>query len=176
MSLTPEQVRHIARLARLGIEDAEVDRFAGQLSEILDYFERLRQVDTDDVPPTAHTLPLHNVFRDDVPAPSWTRSRPGERAPTGRRPVQGAGGAGRMTGPYTSLLAGMTDVHYLTMTDAAEALRKREVSSVELTRAAYERIKSLDGSINAFLTLTEESALEQARAADERSRAARRAR
>jgi aspartyl-tRNA(Asn)/glutamyl-tRNA(Gln) amidotransferase subunit C len=70
LSLTPEQVRHIARLARLGIEDAEVDRFAGQLSEILDYFERLRQVDTDDVPPTAHTLPLHNVFRDDVPAPS----------------------------------------------------------------------------------------------------------
>ncbi len=70
MSLSPEQVRHIARLARLGIEDGEVDRFAGQLSEILDYFERLRQVDTEGVPPTAHTLPIHNVFRDDVPAPS----------------------------------------------------------------------------------------------------------
>ena len=70
MSLTPEQVRHIARLARLGIEDAEVDRFAGQLSEILDYFERLRQVDTEDVPPTAHTLPMHNVFRGDEPVPS----------------------------------------------------------------------------------------------------------
>ncbi len=70
MALTPEQVRHIARLARLGIEDAEVQRFAGQLSEILDYFERLRQVDTEDVAPTAHTLPLHNVFRTDDPAPS----------------------------------------------------------------------------------------------------------
>lgn len=70
MSLSPEQVRHIARLARLGIEDGEVDRFAGQLSEILDYFERLRQVDTEDVAPTAHTLPLHNVFRDDITAPS----------------------------------------------------------------------------------------------------------
>lgn len=70
MSLTTEQVRHIAHLARLGIEDGEVDRFAGQLSEILDYFERLRQVDTEGVPPTAHTLPLHNVFRDDLPEPS----------------------------------------------------------------------------------------------------------
>ena len=70
MSLTPEQVRHIARLARLGIEDSEVKRFAGQLSEILDYFERLRQVNTEDVPPTAHTLPLHNVFRTDDTAPS----------------------------------------------------------------------------------------------------------
>jgi aspartyl-tRNA(Asn)/glutamyl-tRNA(Gln) amidotransferase subunit C len=70
LSLTPEQVRHIARLARLGIEEGEVDRFAGQLSEILDYFERLRQVDTEGVPSTAHTLPLHNVFREDEPAPS----------------------------------------------------------------------------------------------------------
>jgi len=70
LSLTPEQVRHIARLARLGIEEDEVARFAGQLSEILDYFERLKQVHTDGVPPTAHTLPLHNVFRDDEPAPS----------------------------------------------------------------------------------------------------------
>jgi len=70
LSLTPEQVRHIARLARLGIEDDEVSRFAGQLSEILDYFERLKQVNTEGVPPTAHTLPLHNVFRDDEPAPS----------------------------------------------------------------------------------------------------------
>lgn len=70
MSLTPDQVRHIARLARLGIEDAEVERFAGQLSEILDSFERLRQVDTEGVAPTAHTLPLHNVFRDDASAPS----------------------------------------------------------------------------------------------------------
>jgi aspartyl-tRNA(Asn)/glutamyl-tRNA(Gln) amidotransferase subunit C len=70
LSLTPEQVRHIAHLARLGIEDGEVDRFAGQLSEILDYFERLRQVDTEGIPPTAHTLLLHNVFRGDLPEPS----------------------------------------------------------------------------------------------------------
>jgi len=61
----------------------------------------------------------------------------------------------------------MTDLHYLTMTDAAEALRKREVSSFELTRAAFERIKALDGDVHAFLTLTEEAAMEQARRADE---------
>lgn len=81
MSLTPEQVRHIARLARLGIEDAEVGRFAGQLSEILDYFERLEQVDTENVPPTAHTLPIHNVFRDDQTAPSLTAEEALANAP-----------------------------------------------------------------------------------------------
>ncbi len=61
----------------------------------------------------------------------------------------------------------MTDLHYLTMTDAAEALRRREVSSVELTRAAFERIKAVDGDVHAFITLTEDAAMEQARRADE---------
>ena len=70
MPLSREQVQHIARLARVGLSEENIDRFSGQLSEILDYFERLRQVDTEDVPPTAHTLPLHNVWREgDEPAP-----------------------------------------------------------------------------------------------------------
>ena len=81
MSLTPEQVRHIARLARLGIEDAEVGRFAEQLSEILDYFERLSQVDTENVPPTAHTLPIHNIFREDATAPALTAEEALANAP-----------------------------------------------------------------------------------------------
>jgi len=61
-----------------------------------------------------------------------------------------------------------SDLHRLTLHEAADLLRKREVSSVELTRAAFERIGALDTRINAFLTLTEEAALEQARSADER--------
>lgn len=65
MSLSREQVQHIARLARVGLSEEDVDHFSEQLSEILDYFERLRQVDTEGVPPTAHTLPLHNVMRED---------------------------------------------------------------------------------------------------------------
>jgi len=62
-------VLHIAHLARVGIADDEVDHFAGQLSQILEYFERLGQVDTADAPPTAHTLPLHNVWREDETEP-----------------------------------------------------------------------------------------------------------
>ena len=61
----------------------------------------------------------------------------------------------------------MTELHYLTMTDAAEALRRRETSSVDLTRAAFERIGALDSEIHAFLTLTEDAAMEQARRADQ---------
>lgn len=70
MALSREQVQHIAHLARVGLSDEDIDRFSEQLSEILEYFERLRQVDTEGVPPTAHTLPLHNVWReDDEPVP-----------------------------------------------------------------------------------------------------------
>ena len=69
MSLTPDEVRHIALLARLGISDEDVERFSGQLSSILDYFEELKQVDTEDVPPTAYPLDLHNVLRSDETAP-----------------------------------------------------------------------------------------------------------
>jgi aspartyl-tRNA(Asn)/glutamyl-tRNA(Gln) amidotransferase subunit A len=64
----------------------------------------------------------------------------------------------------------MTDkpIHYLAAHDAAELLAKREVSSVELTKSAFERIAALDEGIHAFLTLTEDEAMAQARAADER--------
>jgi aspartyl-tRNA(Asn)/glutamyl-tRNA(Gln) amidotransferase subunit C len=70
MSLTPEEVRHIARLARLGLADDDVARFSGQLSQILDYFEELKAVDTEGVPPTAYPLDLHNVMRGDETTPA----------------------------------------------------------------------------------------------------------
>ncbi len=70
MPLTPEEVRQNARLARVSLSDDEVSRLQSQLSQILDYFQRLQEVDTENVPPTAHTLAMHNVMRDDEPHPS----------------------------------------------------------------------------------------------------------
>ncbi len=65
MSLTREEVEHVARLAHVGLSDEDVVRFQSQLSQILDYFEVLRRVDTDGVPPTSQSLPLENVTRPD---------------------------------------------------------------------------------------------------------------
>lgn len=81
MALSREQVQHIARLARVGLTEEDVDRFTEQLSEILDYFERLRQVDTEGVPPTAHTLDLHNVMREDEPEPAYDKEEMLANAP-----------------------------------------------------------------------------------------------
>ncbi len=66
MALTREEVRQIAELAKLDLSDHEVDIYAQQLSEILSYFEKLQELDTSQIPPTASVLPLSNVLRSDV--------------------------------------------------------------------------------------------------------------
>jgi aspartyl-tRNA(Asn)/glutamyl-tRNA(Gln) amidotransferase subunit C len=65
MKLSREEVLHIALLARVGLTDAEVDKLSEQLSNILENFEILQQVDTTDVPPTAQSITLQNVTKDD---------------------------------------------------------------------------------------------------------------
>jgi len=70
MKLSREDVLHIARLARLGLTEAEVEKFSEQLSHILESFEVLQQVDTTDVPPTAQSIDLQTVVRDDEVAES----------------------------------------------------------------------------------------------------------
>jgi len=81
MSLTPDEVLHIARLARIALSDADVQRLTAQLSGILDHFAALSSVDTGDVEPTAHPLPLSNVMRADEVSPSLPRSEVLANAP-----------------------------------------------------------------------------------------------
>ncbi|MDI9547178.1 MAG: Asp-tRNA(Asn)/Glu-tRNA(Gln) amidotransferase subunit GatC [Chloroflexota bacterium] len=69
MHLTQEEVRHVAELAKLRLTEAEVRQYAAQLSAILDYAERIQEVDTSSVPPTPYVLGLENVMRDDEPQP-----------------------------------------------------------------------------------------------------------
>ena len=70
MKLSREEVLQIALLARLGLTEAEEDRLREQLSNILENFEELKQIDTTDVPPTAQSISLHNVMSSDEVAPS----------------------------------------------------------------------------------------------------------
>ncbi len=74
MKLSYEQVRHIAWLAGLGLSDEEVEKFSLQLSNILENFEILKQIDTANVPPATHTIPLQNVFRKDDVAESYSQA------------------------------------------------------------------------------------------------------
>ena len=65
-----QQVRNVAKLARLEMSDEEVAKLCPELSAILEYIGKLSELDTENVEPLAHCLPVHNVFREDVPTPS----------------------------------------------------------------------------------------------------------
>ncbi len=67
--LTDEQVRHVAKLSRLRLSDAQVHHFAGQLSRVLDYISKLNELNVDDVEPMAHPFDVTNVLREDVEQP-----------------------------------------------------------------------------------------------------------
>jgi aspartyl-tRNA(Asn)/glutamyl-tRNA(Gln) amidotransferase subunit C len=70
MSLTAQEVQWVAHLARLQLTEAELETMTRQLSAIVDYVDLLKQVNTDGVEPMAHALAIHNIFREDEPAPS----------------------------------------------------------------------------------------------------------
>jgi aspartyl-tRNA(Asn)/glutamyl-tRNA(Gln) amidotransferase subunit C len=69
-TIDQSQVRTVAKLSRLELTDEEVANFSVELSSILGYIEKLGELDTDGVEPLTHCLPIHNVFREDVPKPS----------------------------------------------------------------------------------------------------------
>lgn len=81
MSLTRAQVTHIADLAKLELSEHEIERMTRQLSAILEYAERLNQLDTDAIAPTASVIPNQNVMRPDVVTPSLTREQVLQNAP-----------------------------------------------------------------------------------------------
>jgi aspartyl-tRNA(Asn)/glutamyl-tRNA(Gln) amidotransferase subunit C len=71
MALSADDVRYIAKLASVALTDDEVARLQDQLSNILDNFQMLNEIDTEGVPPTAQSFDLHNVERPDVTRPSF---------------------------------------------------------------------------------------------------------
>ena len=79
--LTEQEVRHVAKLARLNCTDQEVTLFTEQLGAILEYIDQLDELDTTNIEPLAHCLPVHNVLREDVPQPSLTNDQALANAP-----------------------------------------------------------------------------------------------
>jgi len=81
MILSDEQVRWVAHLARLELTEVELTAYGGQLSSIMNYVDQLRAVPTEGVEPLSHALPLVNVLRDDIVAPSLSAAETLANAP-----------------------------------------------------------------------------------------------
>lgn len=80
--ISSDDVAHVARLARLSLSGEELERFTAQLGAVLDHARDVEALDTEGVPPTAHPLPLENVFREDEPGPCLERSEVLAQAPS----------------------------------------------------------------------------------------------
>ena len=72
MSITRDEVAHLARLSRLALSDEELDHLAPQLDQIISSVAQVQEVAADGIPPTSHATGLTNVYRDDVPVPCLT--------------------------------------------------------------------------------------------------------
>jgi aspartyl-tRNA(Asn)/glutamyl-tRNA(Gln) amidotransferase subunit C len=76
-----EQVLHVAKLARLRLDDGEVERMAGELSKILGHVETMNELNLEGVEPTSHVVDLTNVLREDIPRPGLDRETALQQAP-----------------------------------------------------------------------------------------------
>jgi aspartyl-tRNA(Asn)/glutamyl-tRNA(Gln) amidotransferase subunit C len=81
MAIDRQAVDHVARLARLALDENERERMMGELAQILDHAEKIQELDLDAVKPTAHSLPIHNVMRPDEVRPGLTQEEALANAP-----------------------------------------------------------------------------------------------
>lgn len=72
-TITTNEVKHVAALARLEFDDDQIQQFTYHLARVLDYIGKLNELDTTDIPPTSHVLSIRNVVKEDVAKPSYDR-------------------------------------------------------------------------------------------------------
>ena len=84
MKLSKQEVEHVAWLARLELADEEKERLTSQLNDLMVHFEKLQQLDTTEVEPTSHSIPVSNVFREDKVGPCLTVEEAVSNAPEER--------------------------------------------------------------------------------------------
>ena len=81
MAITKEQVQHVAKLARLNLTDGDTESLKTDMENIIAFADKLSELDTKDVIPTAHAIPMQNAFREDVVRPSYDRDELLKNAP-----------------------------------------------------------------------------------------------
>ncbi len=154
MSLDHATVRRIASLARIRVEEHEVETLRTELNGILGWIEQLNEVDITGIAPLTGAANMALAMRADVVTDGgYVGENPGQRAGAYRRFLRRAEGRRVM----------LTD---LTIAEARDGLRAKDFSAVELTMAHLHAIEALNPRLNAYITVSHAAALEQARAAD----------
>ncbi|KAG1661951.1 Aspartyl/glutamyl-tRNA(Asn/Gln) amidotransferase subunit C [Nymphon striatum] len=155
MSLSPEEVKKIAFLARLAIKEENISQYSEDLSGILDLVDQMDAAVTENIEPMAHPQDAMQRLRDDAVTEINQREKLMENAPATE------------DGLFLYWIEGL-DMINKSLAELSVGLQSGKFSSVELTQFYLDRIKSLDSDLNAFITVTEEQALTTAKLADEK--------
>ncbi|MCT4544253.1 MAG: Asp-tRNA(Asn)/Glu-tRNA(Gln) amidotransferase subunit GatC [Vallitalea sp.] len=81
MKITKEQVEHVANLARLNLTEEEKEEMISDMGVIIEFADRINELNIEDITPTAHVIPINNVFREDIVQPSFSRDELLKNAP-----------------------------------------------------------------------------------------------
>ena len=82
MQITKKEIEHVAKLARISFSEEEKEKFTNEFSGILEFVDKLNEINTDGIEPTAHVLPVQNVFREDIIEQSMDRDKALQNAPS----------------------------------------------------------------------------------------------
>lgn len=82
MQITKKDIEHVAKLSRLNFTEEEIEKFTSDMTSIIGFVDKLNELDTTNVEPTAHVIPINNVFREDVIKPSFDREKILQNAPS----------------------------------------------------------------------------------------------
>lgn len=160
MSIDIDTARKVAKLARIRVEEDRLPDLARELSGILGFMEQLNEVNVDGVEPMVSVTPMRLKRRADVVTDGNIQAQILKNAPDAREGSSCGAEGGGMSAP-------MTSANTWTIAAAREALRKGEISAVDLTMSCLTAMDAADG-LNAFVHKTPDIALDQARAADAR--------
>jgi aspartyl-tRNA(Asn)/glutamyl-tRNA(Gln) amidotransferase subunit C len=81
VKITKEQVEHVANLARLNLTEEEKEEMISDMGVIIEFADRINELNIEDITPTAHVIPINNVFREDIVQPSFSRDELLKNAP-----------------------------------------------------------------------------------------------
>lgn len=81
MQITKKEIEHVAKLARINFSEEEKEKFTNEFSGIIEFVNKLNEINTDGIEPTAHVLPIQNVFREDIVQESMDRDKVLQNAP-----------------------------------------------------------------------------------------------
>jgi aspartyl/glutamyl-tRNA(Asn/Gln) amidotransferase C subunit len=144
--ITKKDVEYIAGLARIHLQDQEIEKLTGNLEDILGYIEKLEKLDVSQVEPTSHALPVQNVFRDDVVRPSLSQSDAlKKRAPAAQWRFQSSAGD-RMS------------LNELTAHEILGLIKTKKTTPNDVYQSVISAIREKDSAVKAYVRTCENNA------------------